>query len=251
LTITLYLLLLAKNRPALIQYSSIPLGFAYISRPLNNISILVLTAYVLLKYRGYFLRYMCWSLVVAAPFILFNLSAYHAVLPPYYMPKAATVNPHFFEAFFANIISPSRGLFVFSPILLFSIFGFLVRIKERQSEALDFCLVGIVIAHWIVISLYQFWWAGHSFGPRYFSDMIPYLMYFLIPVVGAMTRAGGKRPVALRAVFALLLIFSFLVHFRGATSRAVHAWNDTPADISMEPERAWDWGDAQFLRGIQ
>ena len=31
------------------------------------------------------------------------------------------------------------------------------------------------------ISLWWNWWAGVSYGPRIWSDMLPYLAYFVIP----------------------------------------------------------------------
>ena len=89
----------------------------------------------------------------------------------------------FFEALIGQWLSPSRGLFVFSPILLLAIGGVVLKIRRQQWQPLDTLLISIIGLHWIVISLWCNWWVGVSFGPRIWSDMLPYLVYFIIPAL--------------------------------------------------------------------
>lgn len=181
LTSTLYLILLAKDRPRLIQFASIPLAFSYVVRPTNSISVLLLTVFVFVQYRRYFLHYLLWSLPVAIPFFLFNLSVYHWFLSPYYrLWSLLHLNLNLLETSAGTLISPSRGLFIFSPILAFSLYGIIRKGIRRELETLDLFLLAILILHWIIMSSAEGWWGGHCFGPRYFSDMIPYFMYFLM-----------------------------------------------------------------------
>ena len=53
LVAAMLLLVRARQRPALAQYASIPLAFAFIIRPTAAIPILVLSAYVLIRHREY------------------------------------------------------------------------------------------------------------------------------------------------------------------------------------------------------
>jgi len=261
LTITLCLVVAAKKRPHLIQYAGIPLAFSFVVRPTNAISVLLLTVLVFVQYRRYFLGFALWAaLIVAVPFVWFNVSLYGSVLPPYYQATAGTTyygmaiavgaNPDFFQALAANLISPSRGLFVFSPVLLYSLYGFTVKIRRRELEMLDVVLVAIILLHWIVVCSFTGWWAGWSFGPRYFTDMLPYFMYFLIPGVAAVARSVGRRRAALTAVLVVMMVASVFIHFRGATSLGPQLWNALPVNIDLKPERVWDWHDPQFLRGL-
>jgi hypothetical protein len=259
LTMTLCLFVAAKKRPWLIQLAGVPLAFSFVVRPTNAISVLLLTVLVFVEHRPYFVRFVLWAtLIVAVPFLLFNVSLYASVLPPYYREMigktplgtvtALGANPDFFGTLAANLISPSRGLFVFSPILLFSIYGMISKWRRGEMERLDYFLLGIIFLHWIVISSYSIWWGGWSFGPRFFADMIPYFMYFLIPGVAAVGRSAGRRGVALTAVLIVLMIASCFIHYRGATSSGPQFWNAFPENIDLAPERVWDWRDPQFLR---
>jgi hypothetical protein len=253
LAMTLYLILLAKDRPWLIQFASIPLALSYIVRPTNSVSIVFLTLFVFLRYRPYFLRYLFWAVMIAIPFLSFNVSVYHTLLPYYYVrPIKLGSNPDFLEALTGNLISPSRGLFIFSPILLFSFYGVMLKVKKKQSSLLDYLLLGIFFLHWIAISSFNLlgWGAGTSFGPRLFCDMIPYFMYFLIPAVEEIFQSKNPRRKVLIAIFFCFVALSFFVHYRGATHWDTYLWNITPIDIGLKPERLWDWRDIQFLRGL-
>lgn len=248
LSLTLLMLVRARQRPALVAFVALPLGLAYVVRPTNSISVVVISLYVLLAYRSYFLRYVLLGLLVALLFAGLNLAVYHAVLPPYF---AATRlgSATFGEALLGNLVSPSRGVFIYSPILLLVPVGIFLKVRHSQWESIDWALAVILVLHWIVISAFPHWWAGYSFGPRFFADVMPYAVYFLIPVL-SLAQTGTRRAYALTGVYVLLLITSIAIHAYGATSRAVWGWNNTPSDIAEQPARLWDWSDAQFMRGI-
>ncbi len=253
LSIALYFILLARRRPELIQFASIPLALSYILRPTNNVSVLLLALFVFTYYRKFFLKYLLWSLIVAIPFIAFNISIYHTMLPPYYL---GHLNGNFFstdrtsEALLGHMLSPSRGLFIFTPIFLFSLWGMVFSIRKKSVEKLDYFLIGIIILHTLVISLVFLWWGGHSYGPRYMSDMIPYLVYFLIPTVQRMYLLKGWSKFVLIFIFGVLILASFSIHYRGATNWDVYRWNVEPFNVEEKHERVWDWHDVQFLRGL-
>jgi hypothetical protein len=259
LTITLYLLVLARERPYLCQFASISLGLSLIMRPTNFISITLLSLFVLLQYRQYFLKYLAWSLPVAVPFLLFNFLTYGTLFPSYYLGAGGKgVSLRFVqEALIGNLISPARGIFVFSPILLLSVLGILLKERRKEVERLDYFLFLIITLHWVLISFVLHWWGGHSYGPRFFSDMLPYFVYFLIPVFSFVSSFKSSTPrnwrqIALITVICLFIGISFFIHFRGSTSYAATVeWNQTPFDIDYLPtQKIWDVRDLQFLRGL-
>jgi len=251
LAFSLYLILLAKKKPFFIQYLSLPLIFSYIVRPTNSISVFFLTLYVCLNYRIYLFRYLLWGGMLAGGFIFFNYSIYHHPLPTYYLPSRVANTHHFFEALLGNLISPARGLFVFSPIFIFSLLGFISKIRNKTIEALDYFLVIIVVGHWIVISRFTHWWGGWSFGPRFFSDMIPYLIYLMVPTVRDIANLSKIKKVVAISIFCILMMLSFLLHYRGANYKETMGWNTSPSNVDLTPSRIWDWSDLQFLRGRQ
>ncbi len=72
LSISLFLILLSRQKPALIQYASIPLAYSFVIRPTNAISVVLLTAFVIIVQRKFLFRYFLWSLIIAFPFFLIN-----------------------------------------------------------------------------------------------------------------------------------------------------------------------------------
>ena len=251
LSLTLYLILLAKENPRLIQFTGASLALSYLMRPANALSVLLLTVFVLIQYKRYALLYFIWMAVIALPFTLYNFIIYHSFPAQYYVSWTFLKGKgDLWRALMGNLISPARGLFIYSPIILFSIAGWILKLKNRQLVKLDYFLCAIILLHWIMMSSIYEWWGGHSFGPRYFSDMLPYLAYLLIPVAAVMPSLKGIKKAAIVSVFSICVIFSFFVHYRGATVLDVYLWNSQPNNINFNPSRLWDWSDIQFLRGI-
>jgi hypothetical protein len=248
LTLTLWIIAEARTRPALIVLASLPLAFSYVIRPTNAISIVLLSLLVLIQFRAYFIRFVLLAQVVAIPFVLFSFSIYHSPLPHYYTPARIGHTGALSEALIGNLISPNRGLFVFSPVLLLVVYGAWLRLRHGAA-LLDWLLAAIVLLHWLAISSFPHWWGGHSFGNRMFADILPYFMYFLIPVMAALPGPSGPRRAVRVSVAATLIAISFSINYRGANEPSVYRWNRAPVDIDARPSRVWDWRDLQFLRG--
>ena len=240
LALTLWLLVLAEERPWMAALAGFPLAVAFTLRPANAVSVAVLTAYVLARHRPRLPGFLLSAAPVAGAFFAFSYTHYHLLLPPYFLARGGPagtlgLHPRMAEALAGNLFSPSRGLLIFSPVLALAVWGWL-----RLRHPLRPYLGAAVAAHWILISSFADWAGGHSIGPRYFSDMLPYLCFLLIPVFQA-----GRLPLA---ALALLAVPSFWIHYRCSTRWEVAMWNVNPADINARQERLWDWRDPQFLR---
>ena len=107
-------------------------------------------------------------------------------------------------------------------------------------------LIAIIVSHWITTSLFEDWGGAWSIGPRYFVDIIPYLVYFLIPLFEMRVLL---RP-ALTNAFLASVVLSTLIQFHCAVSTYPFQWNGKPQALVEAPARKWDWGDMQFLRGL-
>ena len=232
------------------QYAGLPLAISYTIRPANALAVVLFSLFVLVHYRKQFPRFLLWASPVAAIFIGWNWMTYRALFSSYYQLRppldfSMTTLRGISEALAGNLISPSRGLLIFTPLMCFAIYGMWRAWRDRWAAPLGRWLVCLVMLHWLFISLYyQFWWGGHSYGPRLWSDMSPLLVLLLVP---AWEYIHGRTT---RWVFVICLAVSFLIHARGATQWRVNMWNAVPVNVDQHPERVWDWRDPQFLRDL-
>ncbi len=248
LTIAIYLLLRAEDRPDLAAWAGVPVALSYTVRPTDGLFVLICTVYVAVRRRQYLVRYLLAATPVAAALLAYNLSIYHALLSPYYRMVVLGFRPAYWpvfgEALAANLISPSRGLFTFTPVFLFAAWS---MIRGKWKTGLAPWLAGLTLLHWVAVSAFvQNWWAGHSYGPRVFTDLTPVFVLFLIPYFERWTAYGRAQ----RAAFLALALIGFAIHLRGGWSPAVYQWNVSPANVDQYPERVWDWRDPQFLAGL-
>ena len=248
LVITMLLLVRARLRPELVQYVALPLAMAYLIRPTAVVSIAVLSIYVLLFHRAWFVRYMCWAMLVALPWIAYNFTVYGGPLPAYYSREAFSAQTRFVEGLLGNLFSPSRGLFVFSPVLLFALSGFVLALRVRVHRPLNIAYGAIIVGNSIIIGAASMWWGGHSFGPRFMTDIIPFLVYFTAFNFRLPETIRPRTQIAVSAVVAVLALASLTIHAQGALRYETWKWNATPNDIDQNTSRAWDWLDPQFAR---
>jgi hypothetical protein len=251
LTLSLLLLSLAVRRPALLPWAAAPLVFAYFIRPASGLVFAAVSVYVLIHHRPQFLKWLLVSGVMAAPFLARNYSIYHRGLQsyfvqPWFLPPKPENFARIFIALAGQCVSPSRGLFIFSPFLLFSIAGVWLALHRKWMTPLVYYLAAALMLHWFLISDFAYWPAGHCYGPRLFSDVLPLFMFFLIPAFLWLRLQEPRRMLSL--VFYVCVLISVFIHYRGAFDWAVYEWNGSPEEVSIA--RVWNWRDPQFLRGL-
>jgi hypothetical protein len=252
LTIVLYLLLKAveSNRKLHFFLVGAALGVSYVLRPTNSISVVVISTYIAVFHVCRFPFLCCGVALIAGLFALGNFAAFGIVIPPYYSASRLGLHPFFTEALVANIWSPNRGLVLYFPLSILALFGSLLAIAKGEHRKLDCFLIAIVPLHWLAISAYEHWWGGHSYGGRFWTDMVPLFVYFLIPVFREIAVSPPPIKATLIAVLLPIVVWSFFVHARGAIDPNVYWWSTVPTNIDMTPDRIWDWGDVQYLRSF-
>ena len=237
LAVALLLALWSSRRAVLAGFMGVPLALAFVVRPTAAAAIVSFGAWVVWQRRRWLGLFVGSGLVVAAPFFLANQMMFGQWMHPYYDTSQMGSSSKFFEAFAGNLVSPARGLFVFSPVLLLALWR-----RRWKPAPLEWAAAGAVVLHLVLISRFQHWWGGFSFGPRLMSDVAPLLVFLLLPVLKEL-----RRP-ALGTAFAVLLGLSVFVHWRGASDFDTWLWNSDPVSVDLKPSRLWDWSDLQFLR---
>ena len=95
------------------------LCWMFFVRPTYSIAVAAMCLYVLLCHRARLVPFALACLLWLAGFVAYSEHLFHQPLPNYY--KANRLHfTDFGQAFAGNLISPSRGLLVFMPVLWFS-----------------------------------------------------------------------------------------------------------------------------------
>ncbi len=139
------------------------------------------------------------------------------------------------------LVSPNRGLFVFSPIVLVAAAGLAPACRAGRDTALPWCVAALV-AQVMLYGTFAVWWGGHTFGPRYLLDVLPLL------VPPAALALGVHRPLLVRAAMIVALCWSVLVAGTGAFYYPHGSWNSDPMDVDLRHARLWSWSDMEIVR---
>lgn len=155
--------------------------------------------------------FLLGAAVPLAAAAVYNLQVFAAFQGGY--SRSHAVNTDFFTApllpgIAGLLASPARGLFVFSPFLLFLPFGFRHLLRERRQQLLVFSLTAALLGQLLLYAKTD-WRAGFSWGPRFLTDLLPILIWMLPPVLAAF---GRRR----RGLFAAAVLFSIAVQAIGA-----------------------------------
>ena len=228
------------------------LAWSYIVRPTNSLAVIAVTVYMFLFCRAMLVRYLVAGAAWLGAFIAYSWYHFDQTLPDYYLASRLTFQS-FWIALAGNLISPSRGLLVFVPIVIFVMYLLVRYASDLPFRRLAVLSLAIVVAHLVVISGFPHWWGGHGFGPRFTTGLIPWFVLLAILAVKANLAwrekhdIGSQRWRAEVAFGALLLLISVGINARGAMNGATAVWNQKPVNVDEHPERIWDWKHPQFL----
>ncbi|WP_422928330.1 hypothetical protein [Singulisphaera sp. PoT] len=142
-----------------------------------------------------------------------------------------------------TLFSPNRGLFVFSPWVVVAL-AMLPLVWDRvRGWSLGIVLALALVVDLLALSKYSVWWAGHTFGPRYWTDTMPIFAVFF----GFGLDWAWSRSRRLTTLLFVPIIVAIAIQAVGAFCFPT-TWNLAPADIDKHPERAWDWSDSELRR---
>lgn len=237
LTVSLYCLLRGRKEAYWVALAGFPLAFAIIARPTNVIFGVTLVAYVLVYQRQYL-----WAFLVSGlPPLLFQFwynSTYfgNPFRSQYSLLEASQWSTPLLEGLGGILLSPSRGLLVYSPIFLFSLVGMGLALRRREDPLFHFLSVGVILTL-LLYSKWVMWWGGWTYGPRLLADLTPVLAVLLCPLRDILVRSR-----MLKTVFSVLLGWSLIAH-------GIGAFVDDP-NLFVPDQRLWSWTDNQLVNPL-
>jgi hypothetical protein len=116
---------------------------------------------------------------------------------------------------YVHLLSPDRGLILFAPFLIFSIFGAVYLYRKKSSA---FSLLFVIFC--INLVIYSMWgdpWGGWAFGSRY---LIPSYAVFSIFLAFALEKIASRK--YLKLIVFVCIIYSVLVNTLGAITTSAN-----------------------------
>jgi hypothetical protein len=200
----LYSLIRGRDEPGWVSLAGISLGFALICRPTDLLLVLPLGAYVLLYHRPQIGLFLLSGLPPGLFLLWYNYTYFNN---PFFQQYGATLwSTPLMEGLSGILLSPGRGLFVYSPILLGSFLGMALAWRRSGDPLLRALSLGI-LPTLLLYSKWIDWWGGWSYGPRLLADLTPILTICLVPCAVRL-EASGPRSWMLRGGRWLFLVLA-------------------------------------------
>ena len=127
--------------------------------------------------------------------VLVSWSVYGSVLPEYffasreveYAVSYGRVNSYrYLTGSLGALVSPGRGLLLYSPIFLWVLYQTLRHWRSLSSRVWAGTALAVTIGHlWLIVHT-GVWPGGQSFGPRQFSDILAWLFVLAVLSVEAL-----------------------------------------------------------------
>ena len=176
-------------------------------------------------------------------------------------------------------VSPSRGLLIYSPIVLVAVHGAIKAWRSRdrrssivhrrsssasiqtmddgrwtidddtQADAILLLRYASLAAIAILLTYSKFiaWWGGHGYGPRYLTDAMPFFGLLFAPGLLPLVERGSRARLAKTAVVAAF-VYSVFIQAVGA-----FCWPESWT-LNQNPPyryRLWDWRESQIESSIK
>jgi hypothetical protein len=93
-------------------------------------------------------------------------------------------------ALYGVTLSPYRGLFYLSPILLLSLPGLVFLWRDPRFRSTAVLVAALLAGFLLYVASYLYWSGGDAVGPRFLVPLVPFLM---LPVARAWSEWSARR----------------------------------------------------------
>ena len=252
LSLGAWFLVRSAERPRAAAWCGAAFGMAVLCRPATAAAVVCVAAYLLWVDRRRLAAYVVGGL----PFlvILLAYNGYYFGSPLTFGQTVASKSialgktgsealwqAAWLESLPGLLVSPSRGLLWFSPVLLFGVAGAAAVWKDPRYHPL-MALQTAAVAMILVAATWFDWWGGLAWGYRAIVDTTPFLALSMVP---ALERIVARR--SLRLLFGALLVWSFGVQFVGAFGYSGVGWYElTQRHDDPKKANVWEWRQPQI-----
>jgi hypothetical protein len=236
--LALYFLTKGRHDDNYLGYAGFALGTSAIMRPTDVLIAAPIALWVVRKRRSALAKFTLFALPPLAFMLVYNAVFLGSIVGFHTAQDPRAWQMPLLKGLAGLLLSPARGLFVYSPIVLFSCVGMYRGWRSRDPFLKYLSLAPVLVV--LLYSKWFMWWGGYSYGPRMLADLFPILCFFLYPVVDYIC---NRR--VLVGAFALLALMSIGTHVLGAYYDD-GLWNSSP-DVNENQYRLWTWHNSPIV----
>ena len=190
-------------------------GLFIFNRPSDSILVLPIIGYIVWYHREKIGYYFLSGFLSGLPFLIYNILLFHNPFGGYSsVASRLTFDTTLVSNYLGLLIAPNRGLLVFTPILILAFIGFWItrwdnKPSYRFLQGSLIAMAGTVL----VYASFDDWQGGDTFGPRYLTSILPYLIIGLCIFFDHI--AKKPRNIFVGAIIVMMITFSVFVQFVG------------------------------------
>lgn len=238
------------ENPRAAFWAGLALALAVADKPPNAVVALPIVVYFFLHHRDRLVSFLAAPAVLGALVLAYNVHYFGGVFGAYsqafhtmgYSSVSNGFRGSLLRGIAGFVASPSRSLLIYMPWTVFGIWGAVRIWRDNRFPWGRFLVVGVA-GLFLVYAKLERWWGGWAFGPRYLTDMLPILAFFLAPI---WPEIRARR--SLQAALAVAVAAALWVQVAGAYYYPSGEWDSAPVSVDRDPSRLWDWSDTQLMR---
>ena len=236
--------LIQRERPHAAYWVGLSYSLAFVCRPTAAVVVVAAGITYLIRDRRGLLRCVAGGLPVALGLAAYNLHTFGTLLvlgqagvgtaTAAAPGGAAAAGSRFFgasllEGIAGILVSPSRGLLVFSPVVIVAFWGLVRVFRDSRFSALR--PVGLAaLALCLAVACWSGWTGGWCYGPRLLTDAVTLLAFLAIPVAEEIRQRRVPT-----AAFGVCLTWAVAVQVVGAFAYDVVGWNNRDLFVVKPP----------------
>jgi len=251
LTMTVILMLMRHQRYSNDAPNPYVIGallfMAFLTRPSLWVLTIATLVYLMSRDKQLSLRATATYAGLMVCLTLFSLIQYGTFLPPYYLPGQGSIE--FFTALPALLVSPSRGLLIYSPFLILVFAGSAYFFNGLKSNRLFLFPLGFAALTLLAAAILPHWHGGYGYGPRVLVDSMPAYVMMTFILWRYLTEHSTEklRRIAVRSFLALGLVAIWINSYQGLYNNWTYTWNMYPPIETNASRIAFDFRHPQIL----
>jgi len=186
--------------------------------------------------------------VTAAAIAYYNLARYGDPFNTGYLPEES-FSGVWLQGIAGLLVSPGRGLFLYAPVLVFSLLAVPAFFRRHRAEAA--LAWAVILLHVLLYGKWFMWHGGYAWGPRFIVPTLSFFVVGMAPAIECVKKAGYWRLgfLALAILSTLIQVLGLSVHFELFQTRLLDTGLPLFAPITFFALRYSPlFGQLQFLR---